>query len=147
MRIFIFVCFCFAALALANNSIDNSDAVSDRKNKALACINLVKSVLFNDATYFEDFLEKNEFESKAKIPNQFLEKTLLNCYNDIALLDLPRIINSDYKELNPFTKINKNLMNLENFDKKYKTDENKLKKDKSVFDKVLLDLKEEVNCS
>jgi hypothetical protein len=131
-------------LCLANCS---SDADIDRRNKAQACVYLVRAALLHNDDYFPDVAKTLTFKESDSddLMNKFLNKALLNCYNTVSMIKSADLIGRGKPEkISPYAKDNMEILNLSNYHKRYDTDSARLEKDEERLIKTLEGLKEEL---
>jgi hypothetical protein len=116
--------------------LDIDDPNYDKKSKLFSCLNLIRASLKQDKDYIVDIMETIRETDKNIAVDKFVKKTVLNCYTAISFIKSADLIGKkSIDDINPFTKDNKALLNLEHYNNRYTDDDGKLDKDtKSVME-------------
>jgi hypothetical protein len=129
-------------LALPSNELDINDPNYDKKTKLYSCINLIRTSLKEDNTYLEGIVNNIKSKSRDKVLDTFLVKTVLNCYTSISFIKSAELLSKE--KINPFTKDNKPLLDLEHYATRYNGDEKQLEKDTVNLRELFGNSKEQV---
>jgi hypothetical protein len=127
-------------------SLSPDDPDYDKKTKLIACVNLVKANLIQDKDYLPEIAKLLKVDNSEKLTEEFMSNTILNCYSRISFIKSADLINKK-DSINPFTKENKDLLDLMKLTQKYDTEEKfvkdlvKLKALMEISKDELVDLK------
>ena len=124
-----------------------SDADLDRSTKAKACIFLVRAALQNNEDYFGEVTSTLKYEETDSddLVRKWTDKALLNCYNTVSMIKSADLIGRGKPEkISPYAKDNAEILNINNFHRRYDTDASRLVKDAAKFKEILAALQDEV---
>jgi hypothetical protein len=74
-----------------------------------------------------DIAKLLKVETSERLVDEFMTNTILNCYSRISFIKSADLINKNKDSINPFTKDNKDLLDIMKLTEKYETEEKFLK--------------------